>query len=385
MRIGLNAISLVPGKIGGMETYLRNLVATLQRLDTDNRYVLMADPRHAGAIPLTAENFSVRTFSYAKPSPGWFARGVVRNLTGRDILRTAVDGMAVDVIHHPFTVLTPPGTRIPSVLTFWDMQHEFFPEFFSPLDLRRRRMLYRNSAEEATRIIVSATFTKECLVERYGIDPAKITVIFTGIGEGFRAMDDGRLLEGAREKHGFRRPFLYYPAATWPHKNHRRLLSAFRLLTDRGLFDGDLVLSGIAMQSHGEILAEIGRLGLEERVRVLGYLPSEELPLLYNLATALVFPSLFEGFGIPLVEAMACGCPIICADAASLPEVAGDAGALFDPRSVEDMAETIGRTIADPERLEELRRRGLQRARLFDWETTARQTLRVYGEAAGSR
>ena len=132
------------------------------------------------------------------------------------------------------------------------------------------------------------------------------------------------------------------------------------------------------MQSHGELLGEIARLGLTGRVKVAGYLPAEVLPCLYSLARLMVFPSLFEGFGIPLVEAMASGCPVACADSTSLPEVIGDAGALFDPASAEEMAETIGRLWHDDTALSAMRQRGLERARLFTWEETVRHTLEVY-------
>lgn len=366
-----------------METYFRNLLATLHQLGGENRYLLMCDRRYSDEFLLAGDAFSVRAFSYAKPSVKWLVRGIARNLFHRDLLQLEVGRLELDVIHHPFTVLTPPGTRIPSVLTFWDMQQEFFPEFFSPIELHRRRLTYRSSAEEATRIIVSAEFTRQCLVERYGIPADKIDLIHTGYGREFLVIEDRQLLQGVRRKYGLAKPFLFYPAATWPHKNHKTLLAALKILRERHRFDGDLVLSGIAMQAHGELRAEISRLGLDDAVKVVGYLPAGELPCLYNLATALVFPSLFEGFGIPLVEAMACGCPVACSRVTSLPEVVGDVGVTFDPRSPEEMAEQLWRLWDDDTLRDEMRQRGLARARLFNWEETARKTLAVYRKAAG--
>jgi glycosyltransferase involved in cell wall biosynthesis len=290
----------------------------------------------------------------------------------------------VDFIHHPFTVLTPLGTGIPAVLTFWDMQHEFFPDFFDRIELQRRRRNYKASAEEAQRIIVSAGFTKECLVERYGIQSGKIDVIYTGYSPQYRVLDDQEQLQQIRSQYGLDRPFLFYPAATWPHKNHRTLLAAFKILVESRRFDGDLVLTGIAMQAHDGLLSEIRRLGLADRVKLPGYLPVQVLPYFYNLARMMVFPSLFEGFGIPLVEAMACGCPFVCADSSSLPEVAGDAALLFDPHSAEDMANTIGRFWDDEAALASMGRAGIERAKLFTWEETARKTLQVYARAGGA-
>lgn len=378
MRIGLNAISFVPGKIGGMETYFRNLVSYLQRLDNGNQYTLFCDSRYAAEFPLESEGFQLRHLNYTRPSFKWFMRGVLRNTLHIDILGREMGGAGVDLMHHPFTVLTPLGTGIPSVLTFWDMQHEFFPEFFDRLEIQRRRRNYQASAMEAARIIVNAGFTRDCLVERYGVPAEKIEVIYSGYGPEFRPLDDRSELEQIREKYQLTRPFLYYPAATWPHKNHKGLLAAMKILLERHGFDGELILSGIAMQSHGEILTEINRLGLQERVRVLGYLPATELPLFYNLARLLVFPSFFEGFGIPLVEAMACGCPVICSDATSLPEVAGGAGVLFDPCSVEEMAGKIWELWHDDDMLCSMRARGFERVKHFTWEETVHRTLQVY-------
>ena len=378
MIIGINAITFVPGRIGGMETYIRNLVDRVQRTDTGNSYLLLCDRRFAGEFPIVGDNLRVRHVDYARPSLNWFMRGVLRNTLDLDILKRELREIEVDLIHHPFTVVTPLGTGVPAVLTFWDMQHEFFPEFFNRLELRKRRRIYPASAREAERIIVSSGFTGDCLVERYGIAAEKIEVIPTGYGPEYRVIDDREGLQRIRAKYGLDRPFLFYPAATWPHKNHGNLLAAFRILKESYGFDGELLLSGIAMQSHGDITAEIGRLGLSGSVRLLGYLPAGELPWFYNLARMLVFPSLFEGFGIPLVEAMACGCPVVCSDMTSLPEVAGDAGALFDPRKPEQIAETIWSVWTDEAKRKEMRERGLGRARLFTWDETARRTIEVY-------
>ena len=378
MNIGINAISFVPGKIGGMETYIRNLSSHLQTLDTSNCYTLLCDRRYAGEFPVMNERFRMKYVNYARPSCRWFLRGVLRNTIKVDILSRDMQNSDLDFIHHPFSVLTPLGTGIPAVLTFWDMQHEFFPDFFDRMEIQRRRCSYQASALEAKQIIVSAAFTRDCLIERYGVAAEKIEVIHTGCGPLYRRFEGHSDLQRFKEKYNLFRPFLFYPAATWPHKNHRNLLAAMKILKERYHFDGQLVLTGIAMQSHGEVMAEIDRLDLKETVRILGYLPAGDLPYLYNCARMMVFPSLFEGFGIPLVEAMACGCPVACADATSLPEVAGDAAVLFDPRSIGDIADKILALWNDDTRLQELQIKGLERAKLFTWDETVRRTLQVY-------
>ena len=163
------------------------------------------------------------------------------------------------------------------------------------------------------------------------------------------------------------------------------LLAALKLMKERYAFDGELVLTGVAMQSHGEVLRERQRLGLEDVVRVLGSVPYADLPGLYNLARMMIFPSLFEGFGIPLVEAMACGCPIACSDVTSIPEVVDDAGVFFVPTSAEDIAEKSWRLWTD----ESLRREkfavGRERASVLTWQRTAQETIRVYSKALGQK
>lgn len=384
MQIGLNAISLYPGAIGGMETYFRNLLHWLQRIDIDNNYTVIYNEPYVADLQLFSDKFRVKTFNYEKNSFNWAVRGLLRNLIRVDPLRRQIMQLGLEVIHHPFNVLNPIGLATPSVLTINDIQHEYHPEFFSAVDLQKRRMKFRLSVAEARRIITISDYTRRCVMERYDVDGSNIDVIHIGCGEEYRPIEDDDAKARFREKYGLARPFLYYPAATWPHKNHKTLLAALKLLRERRQFDGELVLTGIAKQRHVEILGEIDRLGLTGQVKVLGYLPTNELPYLYNLAAMLVFPSLFEGFGIPVVEAMACGCPVACSNVTALPEVAGDAGVTFDPLSAEDMAATIWRVLSDTEEQQRLRAAGLDRTELFGWENIARRTLAVYQKAIAS-
>lgn len=383
MKIVLNALSFAPGKMGGVETYFRNLLRSLQEVDTDNDYYLLCNERHLDYLPLNNPRFVPVPSRFGKPSPLWYLRVAIKDSTGIDILRPLMNRLKVDIIHHPFSILNPRGLKIPSVLTFIDMQHEFFPENFSSNDLKARNALYRPSAEQAARIIAISEHAKRCLVERYQINPEKIDVVHIGYGEQFRVIDDSDLLNTARKRYGLLKPFIYYPAATWPHKNHKRLLAALKLMRERYGFDGQLVLSGISMQANDEVLKEIGRLGLQNDVTLLGYLPHEELPCLYNLARLMVFPSLFEGFGIPLVEAMACGCPIACADVTSIPEVVGDAALTFGPCSIEEIAEKTWKLWSDDALREESTARGLERVKQFSWENMARQTINAYEKVRG--
>ncbi|BCS51979.1 glycosyltransferase family 1 protein [Geobacter sp. SVR] len=376
MRVCLNALHFVPGKMGGVETYLRELIRTMPLVGgAEDSIVIYTNSKYLEAFSTNTIIPIEHAKIYERPDPRWLVRAVLRKSIGIDLYATALSKIKADILHYPFTVMAPLVTNKPTVLTFWDMQHEFYPEFFSKKEIGYRAAVYRKSVQKATRIIVSSAFTKRCLTERYGVDAAKIDVVYTGYAPDFQVMGDA---EDVIRCHGVERPFMYYPAATWPHKNHALLLDALRLLIDRWGFDGILVLSGISMQQDSAILERIRTLALENYVKILGYLPYSELPYFYNAARLMVFPSLFEGFGIPLVEAMACGCPVVAADCTSIPEVVGSAGRLFDPGSAEALAENIWSLWNNDTELQAMSEKGLQRAACFTWRETALATLQAY-------
>ena len=381
MIVGLSAIGFYPGKMGGMETYFKGLLAYLQETDHKNKYTVLCNSDSARDFQLSNPLFSLETFDFRERTMQWFVRGVLKNALSIDILSSRINRLRLDAIHHPFTLLDPINLKSPSILTFWDMQQEYYPEFFSGWELRMRRANFRRSVKSANRIIVSSEFTKQCLVEKYGVPEDKIDVIYFGYTREYRIIDSTEILEQARSKYDLRKPFMYYPAAFWPHKNHKALLSAIKIIKENNGFDGQLVLTGIAKASHADILREIERLDLKEDVKFLGYLPYEDLPMIYNLARMLVFPSLFEGFGIPLVEAMACGCPVACSEVTSLPEVIGAAGVLFNPTSPQDIAEKTWSVWSDQDRRQRMRAAGLERVLEFDWGNAAKKTVAVYQKA----
>lgn len=381
MRILLNLHGFEPGS-GGVETYLVNLIEVLQKIDSVNEYAVFADRRMEDLFPVAATNFRFVSVDYS--GTGWrgWGRIATQRLFEHDLLARHLNAWPADVIHHPLTILNPPGLAVPAVLTFHDLQHEIYPEFFTPSEFTRRRRQYAASVHEARAVIAISAHVKACLVEHYAADPDKIHVVHHGLSRDFRRVGDIRKLQELKSCYQLERPFMLYPAATWPHKNHLRLLESFRLLIDQHGFDGDLILIGATKQEEPVIRKAIETLGLSARVRRLGYLPEGDLPGLLSLARMLVFPSLFEGFGLPVVEAMACGCPVACAQATALREVAGGAAAYFDPVSVEDMVQVMIRVWEDESLRAQLSELGLLRAKQFSWETTASQTLSVYRQVA---
>ena len=381
MRIGLNAIGFNPGTMGGVETYFRQLLRYLQFESGAHNYLITCKNTEVNSFELQNPRFSIKVFNIGRPSFSWLIRGVLFEVAHFDIIKSSMNQLPVDVIHHPFSLLEPLGLKIPSVLTFWDMQQEFYPEFFTRREKRFRNFSFIASAQQAKRIIVSSNFTKKCLVERYRVSPDKIDVVYTGVGKEYRPVTDLAVLDEVIVRYCLPDVFIYYPAALWPHKNHHTLLDALCLIRDRYGIEVNLVLSGMSTGRAGELRTEILKRNLQELVTVLGYIPYEDLPSIYNLATIMVYPSLFEGFGIPLVEAMACGCPVVCSNSTSIPEVVGNAALMFDPLSVDEMASTLFKAFNDSALRCKMSIAGLERSKLFNWRDTARQTQAVYEKA----
>ena len=282
-----------------------------------------------------------------------YARGLLRALEryGELEYRPLVRGDArlngLDAVHYPFTVAYP-RTKLPAAVTVHDVLHR--EPLRSPRRLLRR-WTYDRSSRAARRVIVPSAFVGERVEELLSIQPERIRVVHHGI-------DHDRFHPGPEARAGF----LFYPANPWPHKNHARLFEAFKRLREErpGL---ELVLTGGGFRT------------LPEGVRTMGRVGWDDLPALYRRAGALVFPSLYEGFGLPPLEAMACGCPVASSTAASLPEVCGDAAVYFDPTSVDEMVAAIRKALGG-----ELVAKGLEQAARFTWEKCARGHDEVYRE-----
>ena len=257
-----------------------------------------------------------------------------------------------------------------NVLVVPDIQHEYCPEFFPGRELDERRRLYRQSIHRAVHLCAISEFTRQTLIERLAIAPERVTTtrlaadpIFEpgspARGNHRRVLDRYGLPSGQ---------YLLFPGNTWPHKNHQGAVEALRVLREAYGLDPLLVCTGSPRGAEGELRAKIRAAGLEARVRFLGYCPTSDMPALYEGAAALVFPSLFEGFGIPLLEAMWCDCPIVCSNTTSLPEIAGDAALLVDPRSFEDLAHAMSRVLTDTATRQALIERGRRQVKGFSWQ-----------------
>jgi glycosyltransferase involved in cell wall biosynthesis len=353
MRVGISLLTLVPGVVGGSETYARELVRALDRVGKLDYRVFR--PRIVDDV----SGETIRSYRARRTQRGRIAAMAHATVAPRSIRRELrLDEL--DAIHFPLTVMLPRVDHPPAAVSLLDIQHVFFPEFFSRAELAYRRVAYGWSLERARTVIAISGHVKETLVERMGIEADRVEVIHLGL--------DHELFHpnGAE-----RRPFLLYPANPWPHKNHQRLFEAFLRVRKRRP-ELRLVLTGTGLE----------RLRVfPEGVEVRGRVSREALAELYRTASALVFPSLYEGFGQPPLEAMASGTPVASSRAGSLPEVCGDAAFYFEPTSVDEMTEAILAVLERPNHLVE---RGLRRAGEFTWDATARRHDEVYRALAAA-
>jgi glycosyltransferase involved in cell wall biosynthesis len=346
--VGISLLTLVPGELGGSETYARELLRALAA-ETSLEYRVLVPPLAPDAgegLPAEIATEYPRARSIAARLVAMSAAAARPGPLGRRL-----DGAAV--VHYPLT-LRIPRVAAPSVTTLHDLQHLDLPALFPRAERLFRRVAWHRSLRGAARVIALSAFVRDRAVAQLGLDPARIRVVWNGLDhERFRP--DG----SEREQ------FLLYPARPWPHKNHRRLYQAFAELR-KGRPDLRLVLTGGG---------DFGR--VPDGVEARGLVTASELVDLYRRASAVVFPSLYEGFGQPPLEAMACGCPVACSNAAALPEIVGDAARLFDPGQPEQIAAAVRDVLDAPG---EWRERGLARAALFSWAATARATEDVYRE-----
>jgi glycosyltransferase involved in cell wall biosynthesis len=284
----------------------------------------------------------------------------------------------LQLLHFPATVPIP-RTPLPEVVTLHDVQHHDLPGFFSPPERALRRLTYDAAARRAAMVITPSEYSARRAVEVLGIPSDTVAAIHSGIDHGRFTPTPDDADAGLVAGLGLTRPFVLYPANLWPHKNHDRLLDAFARVPEPDL---ELVLTGRTYGRLEPLRKRIGESGVGSRVRHLGYVEPDQVPALYRAARAVVFPSLYEGFGGPPLEAMACACPVAASTRAALAEVCGDAALVLEPESTDSIAAAIEQVVRDEALRTRLRDAGLERAKRFSWTETARRHTEIYARAA---
>jgi glycosyltransferase involved in cell wall biosynthesis len=360
-RIGVNALYLIPGGVGGTEIYLRELLAALASLDTTNEYFVFTNMETGQDLTPRQANF------HWKPQAVHATFRPARILWEQTVLPLEAWRYSLDVLFNPgFTM--PLAGRCPSVTTFHDLQHKRYPEYFRWFDLPFWRFLLWAAAHRSRRLIAVSEATRADLLRFYRLPADRITVIAHGVNPEFFALRKP-------ERPPAEEPYLLCVSTLHPHKNVERLVRAYA----RKPREQKLVLAGLRGFQASAIEALIAELGVGERISIPGWLPRQELMRLYEGAHAFVYPSTFEGFGMPVLEAMAAGIPVTCSDIPALREVAGDAGneaaLFFDPSDEDAIAAALDRIATDIELRRTLAKAGPERARPFTWRRTAEKTL----------
>jgi len=353
----------------GIGTYIRNLLRHLARLDTRTEYVLLCHEPDMGAAAQLGPNFR----TVLEPSPNYSIREQIH--VPWVLLRERPD-----VFHAPHYVL-PPAVRCRSLVTIHDTIHLTFPQYLPHrLAYAYARASMWAAAHRSDRILTVSEASKRDILHFFDVPPEKVVVVHNAIDERFSREPDPDDVERVRERFQLHQRFVLYVGNIKPHKNLERLIEAFHALRQRGLDDLKLLIIGDQISSYPSLRRAVHRHKLHKHVRFLGYLPDETLSVMYRLASVFVFPSLYEGFGLPALEAMASGTPVVTSNVSSLPEVTGDAAVLVDPYDVGAIEAGIHRVLTDPVLAADMRRKGLLRARQFSWEQSVTKTWEMYQE-----
>jgi len=362
MRIGVNCF-LLQKNIGGMRQYFFRLFRELLINDSENSYVFFYFRHNIKEL----ENLG---------TDKWKDGAILLNNQGE--VKLHFD--KIDLYFCPFGALWPRPVPKPSVVGLSDIQEKFFPEFFTSQDMWSREMHYRPSTKAADQVITVSEFSKNSIAKFHRIPRDKIHVAYHAADEFFYS-NESKIKEASIP---LPERYIFYPANRWLHKNHDNLLKALAILKKDKSIAIDCVLTGFDYPNGYPLKKNIEAYGLTKQVHDLGYVSLDELKYIYQNAAMLCFPSLFEGFGMPLVEAMACGCPVACANVTSIPEVVGDAALLFNPHDPNDIAQCILKILSNDDTADKLREMGMERAKLFSQSKSAAKHLEIFKMAASS-
>ena len=365
----------------GVGTYIRNVVRTLAQLDGDSEYFLIGSPHKVAECGALPPNF--HTVELA---------GGDDTLQGSLDFRAIVKRLECDVVHIPHLFWIPRGLSCPYVLTVHDLlEHMYGSRNASSLRRSLHFYLTRRVLRKAARVIAVSQFTKNEIHKLLEIEDDRIEVVYNAIDERFlrgHATEADRDLIAQRYLVNY--PFILYAGAIRPHKNVVRIIEAFSALKSELQKEDEypdlkLIIIGDDLSSHPRLRRTVVRSAVQNDVRFLGFVPIEVLRIFYDVAKVFVFPSLYEGFGLPPLEAMAHGTPVVTANTSSLPEVAGNAALLVNPENVFEIRRGLHRALLDPVLRARMKQRGYEQAQRFSWTTSVSRILEIYREVAEHR
>ncbi|HSX57769.1 MAG TPA: glycosyltransferase family 1 protein [Candidatus Saccharimonadales bacterium] len=362
MNVGIDASRIALEQRTGTENYTYNLIEAIKKIDQQNKYTLYFN-KLPSYFEITQTNISTRYI----PMPRFWTQARLLS----EVFIKPPDLLFIPA--HTLPILR--RAKLKTVVTVHDLGAEYLPEYH-----RFPQKLYLNwstkfAAAFSDALIAVSESTKKDLIKRFRTDPKKITVIHEGIDTEFFYPREKPEVEKVRATLGLSKPYLLFVGTVQPRKNLEFLIESFSKLKNKEI---DLVVAGKPGWLYEEIYTSPKKFEVGDRVKFIGFVEGEDLPALYSGATAFVFPSLYEGFGLPLLEAMACGCPVIAADNSSMPEVVGEAGVLVKTSDQKAWVKALNEVITNEKLRSELVRKGKTQARKFTWERTALETIKLF-------
>ncbi len=390
LRVCIDA-RLGSGQFGGVQQVVIGVAAGLSRLgDGDEDYLFLTHPEHEDwLLPYLGGPCRVLhpRVAYTRRRARAIGRGLAERIpavgTRFSVRRSdgTIEEAGADVVHFPFQDAFT--TAVPSIYQPHDLQHLHLPELFSPWIQKRREAIYRTHCERAAAVVTMSSWGRRDFIERYGLPEEKVWVVPGASVLPEYPAPDRSDLEEIQARLSLPDSFHFYPAQPWPHKNHELLLEALALVRERTGTTIPLVCSGASAGHFHQVRDRAIELGFEKTVVFPGFVSPKELRALYELGTALVFPSRFEGWGLPVCEAFSAGLPVASSTSTGLPDLVGDAGLTFDPKSTEQIADAAERLWTDEGLRRDLAERGRKRSELFSWDRTARLFRAHYRRIGG--
>lgn len=354
----------------GDESYLASLMRGLGRIDPQNRYtIFVRDPENVAKMFAVPDNW---TFQQVKPASIWIRHPITFPL--------ALRKQRPDVLHAQYFI--PPGCPCPVVLTVHDISFAVRPQLFTLRDRFLLSSLVPPAMRQAKVVITDTEYTKQDMINTYQLSPEKIAVIPLASDPRYVELDREACRAEIAQRHGAEQGFILYVGTFQPRKNLSTLVKAYAKFRDKTKLPHKLIVVGRPKYRFASDFDVIAQSGYSDDVILAGFQPDDDLPLYYNAADVFVFPSRYEGFGLPLVEAMSCGTPVISSSSSCLPEVAGDGALLADPDDVDGFAAHLETVLGDQHTADALRERGRQRAKDFSWDRTAEETRALYYQVA---
>lgn len=366
MRIGIDAHAIGTG-LAGNETYIKNLIPALAEIDSNNQYIIFVTRSESTVA-------GIEKFPHVRVCRVWPHTRYVRIPLS---LPLAVLRTGVDLLHVQYTA--PPWNFVPVVTTIHDISFEHLPQFYTPRERWFFKLAIGYTARHAAKILTDSEYSRQDIIQTYDLPADRVVVTPLGVSPLFRPVREADRIESVKKEYGITREYLLSVGSLQPRKNLVRLITAYvRLRAREEDFAPQLVIVGKRAWLYQDIFRAARTSGYLSDIIFTDYVPDEDLPMLYGGATVFIYPSMFEGFGLPVLEAMACGVPVITSNSSSLPEVAGEAALLVDPYDETALEKAILRLVSDDRLRQKLSLEGLRQAQKFSWRRTAELTLQVY-------